>query len=143
MMGVLFGVGFLAGLLHLPSRVSWVVYLASLLVGGYYFGREALEELIFQRKIGIELLMTVAAVVAALMGQLGEAAMLAFLYSISEAAEGYTEDKTRSAIKALMNLTPKRALVRRDGREIEVPAEEISEIPGIVKQTLAERGAGA
>jgi Cd2+/Zn2+-exporting ATPase len=51
--------------------------------------------------------------------------MLVFLYSISEAAEGYTEEKTRAAIKALMNLAPKVALVRRNGREQEIPVEEL------------------
>ena len=100
-------------------------YLSSLLAGGYYFGREALEDLLFEREIGIELLMTMAAVVATLMGAPGEGAMLAFLYSISEAAEGYTEEKTRSAIKALMDLAPKVALVRREGREVELPVEEL------------------
>src|SRR5690606_23874444 len=95
----------------------------SLLTGGYYFGREAIEELLFEREIGIELLMAVAAVVAAVMGQVAEGAMLAFLYSISEAAEGYTEEKTRSAIRALMDLAPKRALVRRAGLRVESPGE--------------------
>lgn len=66
--------------------------------------------------------MTVAAVVAALMGEVAEGAMLAFLYSISEAAEGYTEAKTRSAVRGavLMDLAPKLALVRRDGREADI-----------------------
>ena len=52
--------------------------------------------------------------------------MLAFLYSISEAAEGYTEEKTRSAIKALMDLAPKMALVPpAGGDEVEIPVEEL------------------
>ncbi|HSG16440.1 MAG TPA: cation-translocating P-type ATPase, partial [Anaerolineae bacterium] len=89
------------------------------------FGREALEELIFEREIGIELLMAIAAVTAALLGQAAEGAMLVFLYPISEALEGYTEEKTRSAVKALMDLAPKTALVRRDGRELEIPAEDL------------------
>lgn len=38
---------------------------------------------------------------------------LVFLYSISEAAEGHTEERTRSAIRALMDLAPKIALVIR------------------------------
>lgn len=124
--GVLLLVGWLIGRAGAPEMISTGLYLASLLVGGYYFGREALEELIFEREVGIELLMLVAAVVATLLGLPEEGAMLAFLYSISEAAEGYTEEKTRSAIKALMDLTPKMALVRRDGREVEIPVEEIA-----------------
>ena len=88
------------------ENVGFGLYIASAVSGAWYFGREAVEELIFERAIGIELLMLVAAVVAIVMGQAGEGAMLAFLYSISEAAEGYTEEKTRSAIRALMDLTP-------------------------------------
>jgi len=123
--GVLLLIGWLIGLAGAAEIVSTVIYIAAILIGGYYFGREAIEELIFEREIGIELLMSTAAVVATIMGQAGEGAMLVFLYSISEAAEGYTEEKTRAAIKALMNLAPKVALVRRENVEREIPVEEL------------------
>jgi heavy metal translocating P-type ATPase len=124
--GALLLVGFIIGRSDAPEAASLLFYSTAILIGGYYFGREAIEELIYERQVGIELLMAVAAVVAALMGEAGEGAMLVFLYSISEAAEGYTEEKTRSAIKALMDLTPKVALVRREGRELEIPVEELA-----------------
>ena len=123
--GVLLLVGWLIGMTGAPTVISTIIFIAAILIGGYYFGREAIEELIFERQIGIELLMSVAAVVASAMGEPLEGAMLVFLYSISEAAEGYTEEKTRAAIKALMNLAPKVALVRRNGREQEIPVEEL------------------
>lgn len=123
--GVLLLVGWLIGLAGVPAIISTVIYIAAILIGGYYFGREAIEELIFEREIGIELLMSVAAVTATVMGLAAEGAALVFLYSISEAAEGYTEEKTRAAIKALMNLAPKIALVRRDRVEREIPVEEL------------------
>ncbi len=123
--GLLLFVGWLIGLAGAAGILSTIIYVAAILIGGYYFGREALEELIFERQIGIELLMSIAAVVAAMMGQAAEGAMLVFLYSMSEAAEGYTEEKTRSAIKALMDLAPKMALVRRDNREVEIPVEAL------------------
>lgn len=129
--GALLLAGWLAALLAggpVPAQIA--LYVAALLIGGYYFGREALEDLVFEREVGIELLMTVAAVVATVMGAPGEGAMLAFLYSISEAAEGYTEQKTRSAIRALMDLAPKYARVRRpepEGpTELEIPVQELS-----------------
>ena len=124
--GILLLVGWLASLAGAPSGVSFGIYLAAIVIGGYYFGREAIEELIFEREVGIELLMATAAIVATAMGLAGEGATLVFLYSISEAAEGYTEDKTRSAVKALMSLVPKVALVRRDGGEREVPVEDLA-----------------
>lgn len=123
--GVLLLGGWLLSRSGAMAVVTTPVFLASLVIGGYYFGREAIEDLIHEREVGIELLMTVAAVVATLMGEQLEGAMLAFLYSMSEAAEGYTGEKTRAAIRALMNLAPKTALVRRDGRESEVPVEEV------------------
>lgn len=123
--GILLLVGWLLSLAGLPETVSLVVYVVATITGGYYFGREALEELIYERAIGIELLMAIAAIVATAMGQAAEGAMLVFLYSISEAAEGYTEEKTRSAVKALMDLAPKFALVRRNGTEQEIPVEEV------------------
>ncbi|MBX9787787.1 MAG: heavy metal translocating P-type ATPase [Pirellulales bacterium] len=123
--GLLLLLGWLFGLAGASESVSTATYIAAILLGGYFFGREAIEELIFERRVGIEFLMSTAAIVSASMGQAAEGAMLAFLYSISEAAEGYTEEKTRSAIKALMDLTPKHALVKREGLELEIPVEEI------------------
>jgi Cd2+/Zn2+-exporting ATPase len=124
--GLLLLIGWLVGLAHFPGWVHFGLYLVSAVSGAYYFGREALQDLIYERRVGIELLMSTAAVVAIVMGQAAEGAMLAFLYSISEAAEGYTEEKTRSAIRALMDLTPKSALVRRNGGEETIPVEALS-----------------
>jgi heavy metal translocating P-type ATPase len=123
--GVLLLLAWLAGLAGANTSAQTGIYVVSLVVGAYFFAREAFEELVFEREIGIELLMTVGAVVAAAMGEAAEGAMLAFLYSISEAAEGYTEAKTRSAIRALMDLAPKVALVRRDDHELELPVEQL------------------
>ena len=128
--GVLALVGWLLSLSIGENPVSFGLYIAAILIGGYYFGREALEELLFEGKVTIMLLMAVAAVVATLMGEPLEGAILVFLYSISEAAEGYTEEKTRSAVRALMDLAPKTATVRRGGQDIEVPVEELA--PGDV-----------
>ncbi len=124
--GALLAAGWAAGhMAGLPVATATLLYLASLLVGGYYFGREAFEGLVEETRVGIELLMAVAAVVAVAAGQVAEGAALAFLYSISEALEGYTEDKTRFAIRALMELAPKKALVRRNGAEEEIPVEGV------------------
>jgi len=120
------------GLLGLASAytvfshtVAIGLYVIAIVVGGYHFGKEALLDLVYEKSIGIEFLMSVAAIVAAAMGQAGEGAMLVFLYSLSEAAEGYTEEKTRSAVKALIDLTPKKALVRREDVELEIPVEQL------------------
>ena len=123
--GILLIFGFFLHVFNASELAVVLISVLSILIGGYYFGREALETLIYDHKIGIELLMSVAAIVALIMGEALESAMLVFLYSISEAAEGYTEEKTRSAVRALMELSPKTAIVVRDGVEMEVPAENL------------------
>lgn len=123
--GLLLLTGWLLGLVGAPEVVSSGMYLTAIPIGGYYFGREAIEELLLEGEVGIELLMSTAAVVAAITGQIAEGAILVFLYSISEAAEEYTEEKTRAAIRALMELAPQQALLRRNGEEIAVPVEEL------------------
>lgn len=123
--GLFLLVGFVGGFAGLRPEIQTLFYVVAVLVGGYYFGREAVEELLKEREIGIELLMATAAIVAGVLGQWAEAAMLVFLYSISEAAEGYTTERARHAVRALMDLAPKTALVRRDHQEIRIPAEQI------------------
>jgi len=123
--GLLLAVGFFGSMLGLPSQLEISLYLLAVVIGGWYFIREGIETLLEERQVGIEILMTVAAITAGLLGQWAEAAMLVFLYSISEAAEGYTEERTRNAIRALMDLAPKTALVLRDNKEIVIPAEEL------------------
>ena len=123
--GILLFVGWLISLSGVQEIFSTGIYILAIFVGGYFFGREAVEKLIFEREVGIELLMSTAAIIATIMGEAVEGAMLVFLYSISEAAESYTEEKTRTSIKALMNLAPKVTLVRRNGIEYEVPVKEL------------------
>ncbi len=100
------------------------LYVVGIIIGGFYFGREAIEKL-FEKKIGIELLMSVGIIGAAAIGEWKEALLLVGLYSISEAIESFISDKTRSAIEALMDLVPKHALVKRDGKTETVLAEKL------------------
>jgi len=123
--GLLLAIGFFGSMLGLSPLLEISLYLLAVAIGGWYFIREGIETLLEERQIGIEILMTVAAITAGLLGQWAEAAMLVFLYSISEAAEGYTEERTRNAIRALMDLAPKTALVLHDGKEVVIPAEEL------------------
>ena len=124
--GVLLAVGW--GLSR-ALAVSWPGAVAlglAIVVGGYFFAGEGIEKLIRKRVVGIEILMSTAALGAAALGEPLEAAMLVFLYSISEAAEGFTEQKTRAAVRALMKLVPKMALVRRDGADVEISVEDLA-----------------
>ena len=124
--GLLAALGF--GLQQLVDHkgLATGLYVAATIAGLRFFALEALEELRTEREVGIELLMTVAALVAGGLGLWGEAATLAFLYSISESLEEFTQDRTRGAIRALMDLAPKRVIRLVDGREKEIALEDLA-----------------
>jgi cation-transporting P-type ATPase G len=69
--------------------------------------------------------MTIAAAGAVVLGELGEAATLAFLFSISEGLEGYSLTRTRQGLRALLSLAPPEATVVRDGQHEVIPATEL------------------
>ena len=125
--GLLIAAGYLAGPLGAPGVVSTVLFVAASVVGARFFAAEAIEELVTEREIGIELLMTVAAVIAGALGAWSEAAALAFLYSISEALEEFTEDRTRDAIRKLLDLAPRTVtVVAPDGTERDVDIDTVA-----------------
>ncbi|MFX9532628.1 cadmium-transporting ATPase, partial [Acinetobacter baumannii] len=69
--------------------------------------------------------MAFATLGAVLLGQWFEAAFLVFLYGLAEGVEEYTFARTRSAIKALLDLVPKEARLLENGRERMVPASSL------------------
>ena len=79
-----------------------------------------------QGVLDIDFLMIVAALGAAYLGHWSEGATLLFLFSISGALEEFAMDRTRQAIEKLAALRPQQAAVRRNGREIIVPVEEVA-----------------
>lgn len=69
--------------------------------------------------------MTIAALGAVALGELGEAATLAFLFSISEGLEEYATARTRRGLRALLSLVPDQATVLREGTETIVASTEL------------------
>ncbi|WP_057003109.1 heavy metal translocating P-type ATPase [Mycobacterium kyorinense] len=112
--------------------VAWVTPLGpvvlgmkalALAVGASTFVPSTLKRLA-QGRIGVGTLMTIAAAGAVALGQVGEAATLAFLFSISEGLEEYAVARTRRGLRALLSLVPDQATVLRDGSEtVLAPAE--------------------
>ena len=122
--GILLVLGFLAETQD-AAPLDALIYGASLIVGGATFIPDALRALA-RRQIGIGTLMAIAAIGAVLLGQLAEAATLAFLFSISEGLESYAMARTTSELRALLDLVPAVATVRRDETDVTVPATELA-----------------
>ena len=116
--------GWLAGMHHDGRLVSVGLLGGSILLGGYYAMRDAWQS-IRERQLDIDVLMIVAAMGAAALGQWTEGALLLVLFSLGHALEHLAMDRARHAIEALADLAPKTALVLRDGVEREVPVEQL------------------
>jgi heavy metal translocating P-type ATPase len=97
----------------------------AILIGAYYWAREGLEEFVEEREIGIEALMAFATLGAVVLGQWFEAAFLVFLYAGAESIEEYTFARTRTAIRALLDLVPETAALLTDAGEVQISAKEL------------------
>ncbi|MGQ0631530.1 MAG: heavy metal translocating P-type ATPase [Sporichthyaceae bacterium] len=121
--GALLGAAFAAGQAGgsgLQLTLEWL----ALLVGGATFVPQALRRLLAGR-IGVGTLMTVAAIGAVALGEVAEAAALAFLFSISEGLEELAFARTRRGLRALLNLVPAQATVLRGGEEQVISPREL------------------
>jgi len=96
----------------------------SIILGGFPTFKKALYGL-KKLDFNMNVLMTIAVTGAVLIGEWSEAAAVSFLFSISNTLEAYTMDKARRSIRDMMDLTPKEALVIRNGHETILTVEEI------------------
>lgn len=81
-----------------------------------------------QRQVTIELLVTIAATGAIVIGEYWEAAAVTFLFMLGAYLEARTLSRTRQALGRLLDLAPTTALVLRDGQEVEVDPGDV--VPG-------------
>ncbi len=114
----------LSWLSGLPEWMPMALYVSAFFFGGFFATIEAAEK-VRRGRFEIDFLMVVAAVGAAALGAWAEGALLLFLFSIGHALENYALGRARQAIEALAELAPDRAVVRRDGREVEVAVEDL------------------
>lgn len=101
-------------------------YVASYLFGAWDLASHTLSA--WRRKgftFDIDLLMLIAALGAAFLGEWVEGGLLLTLFSFAHALEHSALDKARGAIRALSQLAPATAIVRRDGNDVEIPVEQV------------------
>ncbi len=127
--GIFMLAAFLAEAFGAPHGAAKTIYGLGILIGAYYPARMGLLAL-RTLTLNIRLLMVIGAAGAVALGLWEEAVMLVFIYSLGDVLEAYAVDKARGAIKALTELAPKEALVRKNGSEniIEADAVEIGDI---------------
>ena len=112
----------LAGLLAIYTNI---ILIAALAVAGYPIARSAAVNLWINHDFGIDMLMTIAAVGAVILGDFTESATLIFLFAVAEALEGYTADRARSVLGELTGLAPNQATRLTSQGEETVPVEAL------------------
>ncbi|MGO1539532.1 MAG: heavy metal translocating P-type ATPase [Leucobacter sp.] len=98
--------------------------LAAAVVAGYGIVVKAVRALMV-KFISIDLLVSIAAIGATIIGNFWEAAAVTFLFAIGHALEAGTMNKTRAALAALVAVAPDSAVVVRDGDQVEIPAHQV------------------
>lgn len=88
------------------------VNLLAYFTGGLFGAITALKSLFEERKIDVDMLMILAALGAAYIGEWQEGATLLFLFSLSNVLQDYAIGRSRSAIKSLLKLYPNEARIR-------------------------------
>ncbi|CAN5439953.1 cation-translocating P-type ATPase [soil metagenome] len=104
-----------------PLGVLWF----AVAVGLYPLVKTGLLDLIHERKIGTEIFVTIATLVAVLGGETVAGAVLMVIILIAEFIAELNTDRARASIKSLIGSVPQVALVRSNGGERTVALAEV------------------
>jgi Cd2+/Zn2+-exporting ATPase len=124
MSGALIAMALTAGYLFKLTFLRDSLMIAAALAAGSDIAVRAIRSLA-QRHISIELLVTIAAGGALLIGEYWEAAAVTFLFSFGAYLEARTLTRTRQVLGDLLNLAPSTAIVLRDDRQVEALPHEV------------------
>src|SRR6202140_4617867 len=101
-----------------------IIGIVGTLIGIYPILKEAAEN-VMERRMTMELSMTIAILAALAIGQFFTALIIVLFVLIAEVLEGLTVGRGRRAIKDLLDFLPRNASVRRNGTSRDIPASEI------------------
>ena len=122
--GLLLAGGWILSYAHDLDQASAVLVILAAVVGGYDVAKKASYTL-RSGTVGINILVTLAAIGAIVIGEYWEAGAVVFLFALGNYLEARTMSKTRNALQELLEMTPDTAVVRRNGEDLEVPAREV------------------
>ena len=130
-------VAFVTDRLTNDAWLSILLFAAAIAVGGWPIVRAGLTALRAGR-VDMNVLMTISVIGAGLLGEWSEGALVVVLFSIGTTLQAITFDRTRGAIRALLDLAPEEARVVRGGVETTVAASSLA-VGDIVRVRPGER----
>ncbi|GLY19019.1 metal-transporting ATPase [Kineosporia sp. NBRC 101677] len=116
----LFLLGLLAQVSGAPGWLSWALYLSCYAAGGWEPGLAGLQAL-REKTLDVDLLMVVAAIGAAAIGQVLDGALLIVIFATSGALEALATARTEDSVRGLLELAPETAVRVTEGAEQTVP----------------------
>nr|WP_272878426.1 cation-translocating P-type ATPase [Clostridium sp. Cult3] len=124
MSGILILISFILKNTTIDITIANIFMIVAAFVAGLPIMKNALSALRY-KIVGIDALVTLAVLGALFIGEYWEAAAVTFLFMLGEYLESKTIEKTRSSIKALLDLAPDISRVIRNGEEFEISPDEV------------------
>lgn len=124
--GVLTGSALLAHSAEFGSELLVTGLSASAMLAGGWFLLPKAWRAVRRLRPDINLLVVIAAIGASIIGEWVEASAVVFLFGVAEWLEGWADRRARRATEALLELAPKIAFVKREGRFTEVPVDQVA-----------------
>jgi Cd2+/Zn2+-exporting ATPase len=121
---VAFAAGFAASTFGVTGPAVWVPFLIAIACGGVYTVRRAFAS-VRAGHLDINALMVIAVIGAMSLQQWSEAASVVVLFALAQLLETRAMDRARGAIRALMDLAPAEAIVRRNGQDQRLPVDSV------------------
>jgi len=123
--GVLVGLGLVGQWTKsLPAIGTEAIFAAAILAGGWMLLPGAWAA-VRRLRPNISSLMVIAVVGASVIGEWAEAATVVFLFGVAEWLEGWADRRAQRAVEALLEIAPKTATVKRDGKFTDLPVEDV------------------
>ncbi|KRF52196.1 ATPase [Bacillus sp. Soil745] len=123
--GILIALGFIGSFNGIPPLMSTMLYVIAMVISGYKPVKSAFYA-IKSRSLDMNVLMSAAAIGAALIGEWLEGATVVWLFAIGNLLQTKSIERTRNSIRNLMDLAPPEARVSIDSKIIKKPVEEIT-----------------
>lgn len=112
------------------NLISQIILLIEVIIVGKEIITHGIKSLL-NKEIKIELLVTIATIGAFLLGDGLEGSILILLFFIAEFIEDLSIDKSKKSISNLIKLSPDKATIKKNGKEIEINIDQV-EIDDIV-----------
>ena len=123
--GILIALGFIGSYTGVSPLMTTILYAIAIVISGYKPVKSAYFA-IKSRSLDMNVLMSAAAIGAALIGEWFEGATVVWLFSLGNALQNRSIEQTRKSIRNLMDLAPSEAWIKVGSELVKRPVEEVS-----------------